>query len=253
MDHIKAFLWRGALAGVIAGGVASLFQLTVTEREIRAALAFEEVPLHDHGAHHAAEEMFSRSTQVVGGMLAVVLYGLCLGVVFAFALALVARRIDGATWFARAIKLAALLFVGWVLIPQLKYPANPPAVGDPETVGQRTASYGALLVIGLVVVFGALWLWHWASERGLEEITRFVVVAGVAIAAVGVAYVVLPAAPDQNALPADLIWRFRVESLATNAILWIGIATGFGWLARGRADRQVDAPVDITAPISSIT
>lgn len=241
MDNIKAFLWRGAAAGAVAGAFAAVFQWAVTEREIRAALAIEAA------ANPGRDEMFSRTTQVIGGMLAAGIYGLLLGVVFAFALAVCAPLLSGRTWFARAIRLSSMLFVGWVLVPQLKYPANPPAVGDPDTIGQRTAWYVALVVIGLIVVFGAAALWRWATDRGIDDASRFAMVVGGAAAVVGLAYALLPGNPDDNALPANLIWRFRVESLAGNAIIWFGIATAFGLLARDR--RSVDA--DVAQPVTT--
>ena len=42
MTDIKAFLWRGALAGMLGGVLAALFQWAVTEDQIRVALAIEE-------------------------------------------------------------------------------------------------------------------------------------------------------------------------------------------------------------------
>ena len=93
--------------------------------------------------------MFTRAQQVSGGMLAALIYGTFLGVVFAFACAVLWPRLPGATAFSRSIRLAVVAFVAWVLVPNLKYPANPPAVGDPDTVGQRTASY--LLPAGRLV------------------------------------------------------------------------------------------------------
>ncbi|MFP5488593.1 MAG: CbtA family protein, partial [Acidimicrobiia bacterium] len=236
MDDIKAFLWRGAAAGAVAGALAAIFQWAVTEREIRAALAIEAA------ANPGGDEMFSRTTQVIGGMVAAGIYGLLLGIVFAFALAVCAPLLRGDTWFARAIMLASLLFVGWVLIPQLKYPANPPAVGDPDTIGERTASYAALVVIGLIVVFGVAALWRWATDRGiLDDAIRFALAVGAGGIVVGLAYVLLPANPDENAVSANLIWRFRVASLVGNAIIWFGIAIVFGVLARQRRSVDVES------------
>ena len=43
-----------------------------------------------------------------------------------------------------------------MLVPFVKYPPNPPAVGDPATINQRTISYLAILVIGLVAVWAGV-------------------------------------------------------------------------------------------------
>ena len=86
MNNMKAFLGRGALAGLAGGAVAAVFQWTVTEHQIRKALELEAA--HATGAH---EEMFSRSTQVIGGALGNVLFGLFVGLIFGFASALLWR------------------------------------------------------------------------------------------------------------------------------------------------------------------
>ncbi len=239
MNNIRAFLWRGALAGACAGVAAAVFQWLVTEREIRAALALEAA------ANPGGEEMFSRSTQVLGGMLATGLYGVFLGVAFAFVLAVAAPLLRGDTWSVRAVRLAAVLFTGWVLIPQLKYPANPPAVGNPDTIGRRSALYGILLLIGLLTVAGCAALWRWAEDRGIDEAARYALVTGAGGGVVGLAYALLPANQDENAVPAELIWRFRVESITGNAIIWFGLAIVFGLLAR--QTREAVAPAGLGA------
>jgi hypothetical protein len=35
------------------------------------------------------------------------------------------------------------------LVPQIKYRANPPSVGNPDTIGQRTALYFAMLALSV--------------------------------------------------------------------------------------------------------
>jgi hypothetical protein len=37
--------------------------------------------------------------------------------------------------------LATLSYVALILVPQLKYPASPPSVSEPDTIGARTALY----------------------------------------------------------------------------------------------------------------
>ena len=42
---------------------------------------------------------------------------------------------------------AALVCIA--VVPFFKYPANPPGVGDPDTVGRRTVLYLALIAVAL--------------------------------------------------------------------------------------------------------
>lgn len=237
MHNIKAFLGRGALAGIAGGVVAALFQWSVTERQIRQALAIEAA--REFGAH---EEMFSRGTQVIGGMLGACLYGVFLGLIFGFVCALLWSALSGRDVFTRSIRLAAVIFVAWTLVPALKYPANPPGVGNPDTVGQRTVSYLSLVLVSVLLAVLARELWKHLTARGIEGAPRFASVAGSYLLAITLAYLVLPANPDPIDAPANLIWHFRLGSLAGNALLWLVIGTMFGWLGDRAIARNTARP-----------
>ena len=236
MNNMKAFLGRGALAGLAGGAVAAVFQWTVTETQIRKALELEAA--NETGAH---EEMFSRSTQVLGGMVGGVLFGLFAGLIFGFVSALLWRRAshEGGA-FRRSIGLAGAVFVVWTLVPGLKYPANPPGVGNPDTIDQRTASYLILLVVSVLVAILAREVWGQMTARGFAGAPRFAVVAGAYLAVIAALYVVFPANPDSIDAPASLIWHFRLDSLAGNALLWLVLGTVFGWLG-DRAATRIDS------------
>lgn len=245
MNSMKAFIGRGALAGAAGGIAAAIFQWIVTEDQIRVALEIEAANSTDGG-----EEMFTRTTQVIGGMLAAGLYGLFLGVMFGFACAILWRALPGRTAFARSIRLATVAFVAWVLVPQLKYPANPPAVGSSDTVGQRTASYLGLMAASLILTYMAWSLWRILSERGVDGAKRFAIVGGGYLACVSLFYVIFPANTDPVEVPANLIWHFRIDSLAGNALMWLVMGTVFGFLGgyTGRKNRQplhVDESVSV--------
>ena len=70
------------VAGLIGGIATALFQWIVVERQIDKALAIEAA---NAAPGDAGDEMFTRVQQISGGMLAAVIYGVCLGVVFALA------------------------------------------------------------------------------------------------------------------------------------------------------------------------
>ena len=44
--------------------------------------------------------------------------------------------------------LAVVGFAAVSLLPAVKIPSNPPAVGDPETVGRRTMLYAVVVLLG---------------------------------------------------------------------------------------------------------
>lgn len=243
MNNIRGFIWRGAVAGLVAGAAAALFQVLVTERQIKAALVLEAAR-----ATEPADEMFSRGTQIVAGAGAAVLLGLLLGVVFAIAAAALWPSLPGSSVFSRSGKLAVAAFVGWTLIPALKYPPNPPGVGDPDTIGQRTGAYIALLVVGFIAIYLASEAWRKLSARGVDGARRFAVVVFGFLAVLTVLYLVFPANPDPIADPANLIWHFRLDSLATNALLWLVMGTVFGYL--GDRTPRAQASVPDSEPVS---
>lgn len=227
----RTLVARGALAGAAGGVAAALFQWLVTGGPLGDALAIEEA---NRGGGDGGE-MFSRTTQVLGGMLGAALYGLFLGVVFGVVLARLWHRLPGRDDFGRAARMAGAGFVALALVPALKYPANPPAVGDPETVDGRTANFLTLLIASVVVLHLAWWGWNWLTARGIEGARRFATVAALYGVTIGLVFLLWPANDDAIELPATLIWRFRVDSLAQHGLMWAVMAVAFGLLAEAGA------------------
>jgi predicted cobalt transporter CbtA len=228
------FVRRGIAAG-LAGGVASVLVLVlVGESSINRAIELEEARAVAGEAH---EELFSRSTQVIGGAVGLLVSGACLGLLFGIVYAATRHRLGtGAEW-RRARRLGAVAFVAIVLVPFLKYPANPPAVGDPDTVNQRTIAYVSMIVISVLTVLLAAAVLERLRGRGLaeERAQPLAVLAGLAV--VGVAFAALPPNPDQITVPADLLWSFRMASLGGQAAFWAVTATAFGLLTVRAAAR----------------
>lgn len=219
-------LKRGALAGLGGGAAMAGFLLLAGEPSIRKALAIEAA---QHGGEEA-EEMFSRPVQVVGGVTAAILYGVFIGTIFAVAFAVSRRRARLASDFRLALGLGVVGFLALVLVPGLKYPANPPAVGDPETIGERTAAYLTLVAASLLLAGLAWRAWTHLRDRGVPEEARAAAVAGGWCAAVGLAFLLWPPTPDAVSVPAQLLWRFRMASMGGALLSWLTTASLFGWL-----------------------
>jgi predicted cobalt transporter CbtA len=233
---VSAYLRRGMAAGLLAGLLAGLFAFFVGEPLLDRAIAIEEASAHD-GAHHDHEEIFSRPTQKAGLFFATALFGVTVGGVFGLAFAFFRERLAADRDLRRSVYLTAALFAGAFLIPFLKYPANPPTVGDPETIGARTAAYFTLVGLSLLVVLAA-----WLAARALRERRvdatrrRALVGAGMAMA-VGALFLALPAAPSAGDFPAGLLWGFRLSSFGTQLVFWAGLGVVFGLLCE-RANRK---------------
>ncbi len=99
------------------------------------------------------------------------------------------------------------------MAPWLKYPPNPPAVGDPDTLAQRQILYVSLICLTAVVGVAAAALSTRLRREGWSEARRVTAVVVAVAVPLGIAMAGLPGAPDPITVPADLLWRFRLASL----------------------------------------
>jgi hypothetical protein len=236
---LGASVRRGLVAGLLAGLLAALFGFVVGEPAIDAAIAIEEQAA-GADAHDATTVEVTRPQQRAGLVLATVLLGLALGPLFGVAAAWSVGRLAGDAW-VRSLKLGAVAVAALVVLPALKYPPNPPAVGDPATVGARTTLYLGLGVCGLLLAVAA-----WTSGRHLRAVlpapVRQAAIGAGVLVVVGLLLALLPPAEGAAAFPADLLWDFRLRSLGTQVALHGGLAVAFGLLG-ARAERAAPAAV----------
>lgn len=225
----NAVLRRGLLAGAFAGLTAALVSLLLVEAPLQASLGIEEARSHVSG-EHAHEEMFSRPVQVVGGMVAAVLVGVAIGVIFAVVFASVRHRMTARTDFGRSLQLTAVGFFAVSLLPALKYPANPPGVGETESVSGRTLAYFSFIAAGILIVLAAHHLRGYLLARGWNPSWSITAITAAAAVLAGVALWAWPANPDPIPadVPAALLWQFRLASLAELAGMWAVLGFSFG-------------------------
>ena len=225
---VRALLVRGMAVGVLAGVLAFAFALVVGEPQVEAAIAFEELAAARTG-DRAEAEVVSRGTQrTLGLLLGTVAIGVALGGLFAlvYAYAYGRTRVTGARPMAAA--LAAVAFATITLVPFTKYPANPPAVGDPATLDERTLLSFAMIAITGCALLAAVRV-HAKARRRLGSWNAAVVAGAGFLALIVVAQLILPAVQETPpGFPADVLYDFRLASLGTNAILWLVIGLGFG-------------------------
>ncbi|MCY0934143.1 CbtA family protein [Streptomyces sp. H34-S4] len=243
----RVLLVRGMLAGLLAGAAAFLVAYFLGESQVDAAIAIEEAGAHDHGGEAAP---VSRALQATAGLgTGTLLYGVALGgiaaLVFCYALGRIGRFGPRAT----ALLVAGGLFVTVTLVPFFKYPANPPAVGDPETTVQRTTLYVLMLALGLLLAAAALILGRRLAPR-LGNWNASVAASLAFVAAVAIAYALLPGVNEVPAdFPAALVWQFRLASLAIQAAMWTTFGLAFGFLAE-RALVPAVTPKEAVQPAS---
>ena len=230
---LGSFMRRGVVAGLAGGAASALFLLLVGERVIGDAIHLQEA----RGG--GGNQMFTRTTQVFGGTLGVILVSIAMGVIFATTFAALRHRLPGRNDWQRSIAWAATAFVVVYLVPFLKYPPNPPSVGDPNTIDERTMLYFAMLAWSIGAAFLAARLGHWMRTRRYSDPARQSVVTGAWIVLVAIGLVVLPGPPDAVTAPATLIWRFRIASAGGALVLWGVTGAVFG-LQQLMATRRTD-------------
>lgn len=234
---MRKYLSDGLVAGAAGGLAAALYLAIVVQPILGEAIAREEPTGHVH------EELFSRSVQQIGGAAGTVLYGALVGVILGAVLAMVRHRLRGDDW-QRAVRVAATGFVTVLLVPFMKYPANPPGVGDPATVSRRTGLYLVFLALSVLAAWSGWRLARTLAARGRRPESS--AMAGVAayLVAVAVAAAVLPGTGNVVSLPADLVWRFRLASIGGSALLMAVTGIVLGWRLVGRR-----APIGAETPV----
>jgi Probable cobalt transporter subunit (CbtA) len=183
----------------------------------------------------------------VGGALGMALFGLFVGVVFGVVYAANRHRLGAGADWQRARRLGAVSFAAVFLIPFLKYPANPPAVGNPDTINERTIAYASMVVLSVLAVVLAAAVADRLRRREVTEPRSQLAAVGAWLAVVVVGFVALPANPDEITIPADLLWSFRLASIGGQLAFWAVAASVFGLLsaqasARARAEAPAGAP-----------
>src|SRR5271165_6463026 len=153
---VRALLIRGMLAGALAGLLASGFAWVCGEPQVDLAIGFEE-HVHAMAGEPPEPELVSRAVQSTAGLLTgVVVYGCALGGIFSLVFAYAYGRVGRLSPRATAAIVAAFGFATLILVPQIKYPANPPSVGEPETIAVRTALYFTMIALSVIASVAAV-------------------------------------------------------------------------------------------------
>lgn len=144
------------------------------------------------------------------------------GVVFVFA----RNKLPGKNNKRKALFLAAVMWFVLYFMVALKYPANPPAVGDPETIYYRQVLY-----VGYIMISGFAALGLAVSWNRIPINSKKIVIPLIYGAIMVTAYLVMPPNPDKIEISMDLIQTFRIFSAITIGIFWtiLGIVFGSLW------------------------
>jgi predicted cobalt transporter CbtA len=233
----RTFLLRGMLVGIVAGLIVFAFARVIGEPQVEMAIAFEAGM--DQARGEAPEpEMVSRKLQRGFGLLTgTLVYGAAIGGLFGLVFAYTYGRSPVTNPRALSALLAAVGFVTIVLVPTLKYPANPPAVGNAETIGVRTGAYFLLIASSLAAMVLSMKTGRYLSRR-YGAWNGYLLAAALYVVIVSAVSHWMPEIDEVPAgFPVTLMWKFRVASLEIQVVLWAALGLLFGWLTERQTDR----------------
>ena len=223
---IAIVIISGALAGAIHGTV----NFAIVEPYLDQAIGIENENLFASGeeddnpqfwADYEEYRVWQKSGQVLAGMI----LGIAMGSLFGIVYALSRNSLPGKNDVTKAVILAAIMWLTIYLIPFLKYPANPPTVGDAETVVLRSILYISFIAIS---GFGALGFYKLSQK--LQRDKKYLGILGYVIFIV-IAFFVMPENPDEVTAPMNLVNEFRLMSVLGVTSFWIsvGFILGLFW------------------------
>jgi predicted cobalt transporter CbtA len=264
----QRFIARGIGAGAIGGLAAFVFARIFAEPQIQAAIDYEGARgeaehLLDKAAGiavaaHEHADPFSRGIQEgIGIGFGLVLIGVALGGIFSVVFVLAQRHWPKVSPRAMAMYVAFACFLALFLLPFLKYPTNPPAIGHEDTIRERSLLYLAMVVISIAAVWG----FALAAERLAKKYGTWngvlLALLGFAIA-FGVVMYLMPVVGHLEAnvsqygrhdtetplplldaagnvvypgFPADVLAKFRLYAVGNQLVLWATMGLVFGVLA----------------------
>jgi hypothetical protein len=230
---VGKMLIQGLLAGLLASLISFGFARTIGEPSIDRAIAFEQQQNAKEaalsGVHGHDEELVSRQTQAgVGLLTGVVAYGTSIGGLFALTFAFLYGRVKSMKASKLSMVLAGAAFIALVIVPMLKYPANPPSIGDPETIGARTALYFLFLAYSVATMIVSI-LARYAWIQRLGEWNASLAATGLYIGLIAAGLIFFPTVNEVPAqFPAQVLWEFRKAAAGVQFVIWGTLGVLFG-------------------------
>ncbi|MDI1495821.1 MAG: Cobalt transporter subunit (CbtA) [Cenarchaeum symbiont of Oopsacas minuta] len=226
-----AFICVILVSGIVAGTIQGIANFVLVEPVLDRAISLENMALFDSGdvqntVEFRLEHEAYRTWQKGGQIIASAILGMSFGSLFGLIYAYVKKSLPSSDTIKKSLILAAIMWLVLFAIPFVKYPSNPPTVGDPATVGERTMFY-----LGLITVSGLLMLGTCYILKFLHGNKKFLALAGCACI-MGVTLILFPEPADTTNVPKDLLYDFRLASAISVTSFWITIPFVLGGLWR---------------------
>jgi predicted cobalt transporter CbtA len=220
------FITITLVAGAIAGTMLAIINQGIVQPFIEQAIALENQRAAAEGEMINPIEFDDyRIWQRIGQIAAGTILGTSIGALFGLVFAYSRNSIPASSNLKKALILAGVMWLVLFIVPALKYPANPPAVGNPDTIYYRQSLYVAYLAISGLTALGAAFLYRKLGNNQVKKALIPAIYSGIIIAA----YLTMPANPDSITAPMDLVAGFRIASGFTMSVFWLLLGIILGW------------------------
>lgn len=233
------FLAIVLVSGALAGTIHGITNLAIVEPYLDEAIGIENQNLFASGEEEDTPQFWVeyssyRDWQKGGQVLAGTILGTSMGALFGIVYAVSRDSLPGKNDLRKTFVLAGVMWLTIYFIPFLKYPANPPTVGDAETVVLRSILYLSFIAIS---GFGAVGFYQ--LYKKLQSKTKIATFVGYAIF-IGIVFALMPPNPDEITAPMDLVNGFRAMSVVAVSVFWVSVAAILGvFWHKFRPDSQV--------------
>jgi len=236
------FLAIVLISGALAGTIHGIANLAIVEPYLDQAIGIENQNLFASGEEKDTPQFWVeydayRDWQKGGQVLAGAILGTSVGALFGIIYALSRHVLPQGNDLKKTFTLAGVMWLSIYIIPFLKYPANPPTVGDPETVVLRAVLYLSFIVIS---GFGAVAFYQLSKK--IKSTSKIIPVVGYGVF-IAIVFALMPPNPDEITAPMDLVNGFRAMSVVAVSTFWVSIAVILGILwHKFRPDAHVTMP-----------
>ena len=215
------------LSGCFAGTIYGTLNLIIVEPYLDDAINIENQNLFSSGEEIDGPQFWVeyyeyRSWQKGGQILAGAILGTSIGSLFGIVYALSKKSLPSRNNIGKTLILAGLMWFTLFVIPFLKYPANPPTVGDGETVVLR-----GILYLTLIAISGFLAIGFYQIFKRLKAKNKILPIIGYGVL-ISLVFFVMPENPDEISTSMELVDGFRVVAFLTGTVFWFTLALFLG-------------------------
>ena len=215
------------LSGCFAGTIYGTLNLIIVEPYLDDAINIENQNLFSSGEEIDGPQFWVeyyeyRSWQKGGQILAGAILGTSIGSLFGIVYALSKKSLPSRNNIGKTLILAGLMWFTLFVIPFLKYPANPPTVGDGETVVLR-----GILYLTLIAISGFLAIGFYQIFKRLKAKNKILPIIGYCVL-ISLVFFLMPENPDEISTSMELVNGFRVVAFLTGTVFWFTLALFLG-------------------------